>query len=151
MGATYRATTRRVPIWLPVVATIVLAGCSDSKELSTPSHAKAFIADVTRGNRAADWRLAPSASPEAKRAWKERAAIQDMGRRLRQTKAAWACELAEGSSTIGASGFTEGDSIAISQIAKRKGAKSTEVDPLIADVFKLSIPDLKTLTAAACS
>jgi hypothetical protein len=145
----WAAPSRLLPPLVAGVA-ILLAGCSNSHELHTPSEANSFIVAVARGENTADWHLAQGAGQDAARVWAERGAIHDLGRRLRHIKAAWACEFAEGSGVIGFGKFTEGDRLAVTEIAKNKGAKPVEIHPLLADVRALANSDLKAATAAVC-
>jgi hypothetical protein len=133
---------------------LALAGCSGSAapgELRTSSEAQHFVADIARGGSTASWHLTSKAQGDALRAWAEQAAIADFGARIRGLRyAIWACDLAEGSAQIGYGRFTEGDRITVVSIARHKGAKPAQIDPLVADVTKIANPDLQIASTALC-
>lgn len=135
-----------------LVAALIGCGGSNSSagELSTSAQAKAFIAAVARGDSPSSWHLASGASAEAKRAWKERAAIADFRRRIRAVHAAWACELAEDSVVIGFGKFNENDRVGVTKVALEKGASAAEVKPMIVDVEAIANPDLKLASGVIC-
>jgi hypothetical protein len=144
----------RLPVWMLLAASVMIVGCSSAKDphrLSTRSDASRFVADVARGGELARWQLASGASSDATRVWSERSAIQDMGSRLRHTKAPWACEFAEDASVLYRFGkFSVGDRYGVSTIARNKGAKPGEIRPLLNDVLQMTGSDLAQLTTAAC-
>ena len=143
----------RLLLWLLILLAAVLVGCSGSSsdELRTPAEATSFISAIARGGAAADWRLSTGASSAATRVWSERAAIADIGLRLRRLKKAWACEFAEGSAVMGDGKLSPGDGIAVTGIAEQKGAKPAEVGPMLTDAFRIYGPDLAKTTTAVCS
>jgi hypothetical protein len=139
------------------VLSAVLGGCggsgsssSSGGELSTPAQAKAFIAAVAGGGSPSRWRLASGASAEAKRAWKERTAIADYGRRIRAVHAAWACELAEDALAVGFGKFDLNDRAGVTKVALHKGAPAAQVKPMVLDVEAIAYPDLKVASHIIC-
>jgi hypothetical protein len=70
-----------------IVATI--AACSGAQTLRTTADASAFARDQAE-TRDISWQLASDASPEARRAWRERRSMAETGRRLRQ-EWQWGC------------------------------------------------------------
>jgi hypothetical protein len=140
---------------LAVALAAALVGCggSDSSsggELSTHAQAKAFIAAVAGGGSPASWHLAPGASAEAKRAWKERTAIADYRRRIRAVHAAWACELAEDALVVGFGKFDANDRVGVTKVALHKGAPAAQVAPMVLDVEAIAYPDLKVASPVIC-
>ena len=141
----------RLSVILAATTVVIFVGCSNSNELSSREDAARFISAVARGDNSTHWRLAAHASSQAMRAWAERSTIQDLGLRLRHIKAVWACEFAEGSAVLHRFGrFTAGDRLAVTLIARGKGATSVEISPLLRDVLELAGSDLAQLTSAAC-
>jgi hypothetical protein len=135
-----------------VVLTIGLAGCSDSRELSTSAQARGFVVTIARGGDPGKWHIAAGADAQATRAWTERETLKDLGVRLRREGKAWACEFAESAIALSNFGtFSEGDRTGIAGTAKALGATDSEIDPLLNDVLKLSVPDLSKATASVCA
>jgi hypothetical protein len=139
------------------VLTAALGGCggsgSDSSsggELSTHAQAKAFIAAVAGGGSPSNWHLAPGASAEAKRAWKERTAIADYRGRIRGVHAAWPCELAEDALAVGFGKFDVNDRVGVTKVALQKGAPAAQVKPMVLDVEAIAYPDLKIASHVIC-
>lgn len=142
----------RLSISMLVVVTVLLVGCSSSsKELSTPDQAVSFITSVAHGGAVGDWQLASNPSKAAKRAWAERDALYDLGVILRREGSVWACEYAESAAKLSTLGvFSRGDREALASTAKALGAKEAEINKLLDDVLKLSVPDLIKATLAVC-
>jgi hypothetical protein len=76
-----------------LLAAALLAGCSSSggtHSLRAGDDVSSFVRDVARGKGNA-WTLFANASPTARRAWSNRAAIETIGDELRTDRTWWAC------------------------------------------------------------
>lgn len=137
-----------------VVLAVMFAGCSSSDppgELRTPAEAQHFIAAVVHGEPATRWHLAANAEAEALRVWGEQAAIAHFGAYVRALHyAKWACELAEDSAQMGFGKFNGGDRIAVTLVARSKGAPLAQINSLLADVVRIANPDFKVLDVSLC-
>lgn len=136
------------------IAVAAAAGCGSSEapgELRTSAQTNRFVADIAHGGSTTSWHLVDKPERVAARAWSERAAIADLSTRIRALRGAvWACDLVEGSVQIGFGRFTEGDRITVVSIARQKGAKPAQIQPMIADIVKIANPDLRVLSTTLC-
>jgi hypothetical protein len=129
----------------------MLAGCSRSHELRTADQARRFVVEVARGGKPSEWRLAPAASAAARRAWAQRSTIHDLGARLRHARTAWPCEVVGAAAQIGAPRLTPSDRVAVSDLARRRGATPAQLRPMLVDVQALGNSNLRWLTEVACT
>ncbi|MGA7703345.1 MAG: hypothetical protein WB998_00450 [Solirubrobacteraceae bacterium] len=121
-------------------------------EVRTPAQALQFLTSVARKGNVDDWVLAAGASLLAKRVWSEREAIENLGLRIREEGGEWGCELAASSYRVGHVGiFTVGDREALASEARVGGAKQAQVEAFFADMLKMSMGDLRSVTVAVCS
>lgn len=121
-------------------------------ELRTSGQSTNFIVSIARGGSSDDWHLTDGADSDAIRVWAERAAIGDLGIRLRREGRTWACELVENSIRLRNSFglFTKGDRESLANTAKILGAEPGPIEALSSDVLRLSISDLTTASATLC-
>ncbi len=133
-------------------AVLGCAGSSATKQqLRTSAQSEAFIAAVARHGEADGWTLSAGASPSATRVWAERAAIADLGTRLRREGGEWGCELAANTFRVGHVGiYSVGDRQVLADHAVEAGAAKPQVKAFEADFLKMSMADLREATAAVC-
>lgn len=141
---------------LVLIASLAMFGCSSSAGgphlgLRTPAQASRFITSVAKHGNPDRWALVAGASTIAARVWAERAAVADIGSRVRREGSEWGCGLLVGSVNSSSFGvFSRGDHEALANVAETSGATPAQVQAVFSDVSKLSLPDLRKVTAALC-
>jgi len=153
--ASYVDRARILGSMLAVATAVAVAGCSNANrhrlELRTPAQSSRFLASVARHGNVEDWALAPGASSAATRVWSEGAAIEDLGARIRREGGNWGCELAASSFRVGSVGvFSVGDRQSLANEAAISGAKDAQIKAFYSDILKMSMADLRELTASVC-
>jgi hypothetical protein len=143
-------------LWLPMAIAATFVGCGPTpQELRTAEQSSEFIGDIARGGKGGDWKLADGAVADATRAWAVRGTIHDLGAKLRDKGADWACDAAHKVERAGK--VIDGiylelkpeDRNAIIASAEKSGADPSEVDSLIDEALRLTDSELvKTITVA---
>jgi hypothetical protein len=126
-------------------------GCSEGRELRTPGQAAGFVVEVAGGESPGNWKLASKPAAEAAQAWSDRAAVDDLGHRLRSEGSSWACEFAHKSVSLGSIGyFNENDSRIETMEATGLGVRSDRISATLHDIVTMPYQEFVLVTTSIC-